>query len=168
LLAWCAENRIQIDSRLQIIDSQRHATVTPRYDAKPIAPDEPSREHGLSVFSREESIECSRTRESSSNDPRRSEAPSFDPSLGIADVQMNVSLQRPITLPPFQMGAVDPLITFTSSPILGSRDSVSLCTDLSLGITVVYIPKTAVLSFPCSRALRRTVRKLPFSRLSRR
>lgn len=63
LLAWCAENRIQIDSRLQIVDSQRQA-VTPSYDAKPIAPDEPSREHGLSVFSREESIECSRTRES--------------------------------------------------------------------------------------------------------
>ncbi|KAI9461470.1 hypothetical protein HD554DRAFT_1511990 [Boletus coccyginus] len=59
LLAWCAENRVQIDSRLQIIDSQQASS--PRHEANSIASDEPSRERGLSVYSREELIECART-----------------------------------------------------------------------------------------------------------
>lgn len=54
LLPWCADNRIQIDSRLQIIDTGL---------ADSIASDEPSRERGLSVYSREELIERTCTRE---------------------------------------------------------------------------------------------------------
>lgn len=55
LLAWSTENRIQIDSRLQIIDGSPHHSIVA---------DEPTREHGFSVYSRDESIECACTRES--------------------------------------------------------------------------------------------------------
>ncbi|KAN0088559.1 hypothetical protein V8E55_005616 [Tylopilus felleus] len=62
LLAWCAENHIQIDSTLQIIDTQHHPDVSLRHEATaPIASDKASREHGLSVYSRQHLIECSRT-----------------------------------------------------------------------------------------------------------
>lgn len=70
LLSWCADNRIQIDSRLRIIDSQHR----PRCEADSIASDEPSRERELSVYSREELIECDCTRKSSSDLPRHSVA----------------------------------------------------------------------------------------------
>ncbi|KAH0836586.1 hypothetical protein J3R83DRAFT_8286 [Lanmaoa asiatica] len=57
LLAWCTDNRIQIDSRLRIIDSEQ--TISPHFEAESsIASDEPSRERGLSVHSRKELIEC--------------------------------------------------------------------------------------------------------------
>ncbi|KAF8449112.1 hypothetical protein L210DRAFT_3523911 [Boletus edulis BED1] len=59
LLAWCAEHRIQIDSTLQIIDSQQDDN--PRHGAKSTTSDWPSRERALSVYSRDELIECSRT-----------------------------------------------------------------------------------------------------------
>lgn len=81
LMSWCTDNRIQIDSRLQIIDS-------PHYEADSIASDEPSRERGLSVYSREELIECDHTRESPSNHPSASRSrksfvfPSFDAPFG--------------------------------------------------------------------------------------
>lgn len=46
LLAWCAQNRIQIDPRIEITDDY---------------------ERGFSVHSRDEWIECACTRESSSD-----------------------------------------------------------------------------------------------------
>lgn len=106
MLAWCAENRVQIDSRLQIINSQQ--AFSPRHEANSIASDEPSRERGLSVYSREELIECARTRESSSNYPRRSGHRSHLCPLPLI---LNSALRgcvrvlskRPITLPPFQI-----------------------------------------------------------------
>lgn len=65
LLSWCADNRIQIDSRLRIIDNQHR----PHCEADSIASDEPSRERGLSVYSCEELIECDCIRESPSTTP---------------------------------------------------------------------------------------------------
>ena len=56
LLAWCAENRVQIDPRLQIVDSEETRHL--------MSSDEPSGERGFSVYSRDEPITCTCTRES--------------------------------------------------------------------------------------------------------
>jgi hypothetical protein len=67
LLTWCNENGIKIDPRIQVVESTNHQEVTDC--TYPLSGGEcfcsSSRNHGISVYSLEDHVDCSCVRECS-------------------------------------------------------------------------------------------------------